>query len=334
MKKNSSFKKLFNIPFILLVFIILLSAVVDFIILTVNQEPITWLNFLKRYEKAMFYYRQGQIPKFKKIDIINQMIEDILIKQKAQELGIVVRNEEVEEDIKRLLKENNMTKEQFIYQLKYAGYDSYEEFFEERKLGFLKYKFFYEYISKIAPKPTLDEVKEYYEKNKEKYKASYKYKVLIIKSVLPENYKFQDMIDAKKALTEIKNIIETDKKVYNKDNIKAIKELIKNIANKYKIVINGEFKNIYPEIEIKDFISRFIFLIPGSLSDVFIFEKDYYLVYLFDKEAVNFIDFDDVKNKIYNYLENENKIKTYEKVLNKLKEEAVIIWYRKDVIDE
>jgi len=58
------------------------------------------------------------------------------------------------------------------------------------------------------------------------------------------------------------------------------------------------------------------------------------LVYLFDKEAVNFIDFDDVKNKIYNYLENENKIKTYEKVLNKLKEEAVIIWYRKDVIDE
>ncbi|MCX8058762.1 MAG: SurA N-terminal domain-containing protein [Spirochaetes bacterium] len=327
-------KKILKILFVSLFLILLLSSTVDFIILTVNSEPITWLKFIKKYDRMYYYYKQGQIPQFKKIDVINEMIDEILIKQKASEIGISVKNEEVENDIKRILKDNNMTKEQFVNQLKYMGYDSYEEFFEERKFGFIKYRFFFEYINKISPKPTNEEVKSFYEKNKDKYKGTYKYNILLVKTVLPENYKLQDMINAKKALLEIKNLIESDKKLYNKANIKAIKELIKKIAEKYKIVINDELKNIYPEIEIKEFISKFIFILPDNLSDVFIYEKDYYLVYLFSKDKIDFIPLEDVKSKIYNYLEQENMQKTYENVIKKLKEEAIIIWYRRDVIDQ
>lgn len=327
--KNSFFK-----IFIIISVIFIFSSTVDFIILTVNSEPITWLKFIKKYERAKFYYKQGQIPSFKKIDIINEMIDEILIKQKAEELGITVKNEEIENDIKRILKENNMTKEQLISQLSYMGYDSYEEFFEERKIGFLKYKFFYEYVSKISPKPTVDEVKNFYEENKDKYKGSFKYNVLIIKTVLPENYKAQDMINAKKSLTEIKSKIESDKKLYSKENIKGIKNLIKEIAEKYKIVITDQIKNIYPETELKEFISKFIFILPENLSEVFIYEKDYYLVYLFSKEKIDFIPLEDVKSKIYNYLEQEKMQKTYENVLEKLRKNAVIIWYRKDIIEE
>ena len=109
--------------------------------------------------------------------ILNELIDGILISQYAQKMGIVVTDEEVKEFVNKYLdqilnqyKINEEDLEKFLKSQGYKSLDQYKErLFEKRKMIL--------YLSRLKDKVTSnvtvsdEEIKDFYEKNKDKFKS-------------------------------------------------------------------------------------------------------------------------------------------------------------------
>lgn len=316
---NSNSKKLIAI-FIIIFSIILISAEADYIILTVNDQAITYLQFVKTYNLYISQLKQQGITVTDPVkETIDYMIQDILIAQDAEEKGIKVTNEELQSYIEQILKNYNMTIDELERQLKMQGM-SLTDYMEAQKKQILMYRYIQNVIEPKVKKPTKTQITNFYNENKEKFKGSYQYTTIIVRTVVSKNASFKERLNLKKVMDKLLTIL-------NEDNSKLNKSFIESFALENKVQLVFEESQYYPELESDDLAEALDDLTTGKLSSVVELDDNFYIFMLKQKVKIDYIPLDAVQLKIYNYLLEQRKMELFQATIDNLKKNAVIVWF-------
>jgi parvulin-like peptidyl-prolyl isomerase len=316
---NSNSKKLIAI-FIIIFSIISISAEADYIILTVNDQAITYLQFVKTYNLYISQLKQQGITVTDPVkETIDYMIQDILITQDAEEKGIKVTNEELQSYIEQILKNYNMTIDELERQLKMQGM-SLTDYMEAQKKQILMYRYIQNVIEPKVKKPTKTQITNFYNENKEKFKGSYQYTTIIVRTVVSKNASFKERLNLKKVMDKLLTIL-------NEDNSKLNKSFIESFALENKVQLVFEESQYYPELESDDLAEALDDLTTGKLSSVVELDDNFYIFMLKQKVKIDYIPLDAVQLKIYNYLLEQRKMELFQATIDNLKKNAVIVWF-------
>ena len=316
---NSNSKKLIAI-FIIIFSIISISAEADYIILTVNDQAITYLQFVKTYNLYISQLKQQGITVTDPVkETIDYMIQDILITQDAEEKGIKVTNEELQSYIEQILKNYNMTIDELERQLKMQGM-SLTDYMEAQKKQILMYRYIQNVIEPKVKKPTKTQISNFYNENKEKFKGSYQYTTIIVRTVVSKNASFKERLNLKKVMDRLLTIL-------NEDNSKLNKSFIESFALENKVQLVFEESQYYPELESDDLAEALDDLTTGKLSSVVELDDNFYIFMLKQKVKIDYIPLDAVQLKIYNYLLEQRKMELFQTTVDNLKKNAVIVWF-------
>ncbi len=316
---NSNSKKLIAI-FIIIFSIILISAEADYIILTVNDQAITYLQFVKTYNLYISQLKQQGVTVSDPVkETIDYMIQDILITQDAEEKGIKVTNEELQSYIEQILKNYNMTIDELERQLKMQGM-SLTDYMEAQKKQILMYRYIQNVIEPKVKKPTKTQITNFYNENKEKFKGSYQYTTIIIRTVVSKDASFKERLSLKKVMDKLLTIL-------NEDNSKLNKSFIESFALENKVQLVFEESQYYPELESDDLAEALDDLTTGKLSSVVELDNNFYIFMLKQKVKIDYIPLDAVQLKIYNYLLEQRKMELFQATVDNLKKNAVIVWF-------
>ncbi len=311
-------KKIF-ILLIILFAVLFISNEIDYIICVVEGMPITYVQFKRAYEKNLNAAKQESFnvdePKLKE-DTLSQLIGDILIKQKAEEEGIAISDDNVYNALNGILDSNNLTMEQFINIIESRGM-TFDEYFEIVRMQILMDTFFKIYIPKITQKPTRDEVVKEYEDTKENYRASTEYKVEVFSVSIPSGAKFKKLKMLKSSLNELKE------RLGKNEDFNTIKD---DILSKNNIILKKEVKTMYKELESKEFFSNIAFLKSNSYSKVFKNNSNYMFVKLISKNDIEYIPLVAVENDLYEKMYKERKIEQFNSWVDEAKANAWIEW--------
>lgn len=316
---NSNSKKLIAI-FIIIFSIILISAEADYIILTVNDQAITYLQFVKTYNLYISQLKQQGVAVSDPVkETIDYMIQDILITQDAEEKGIKVTNEELQNYIDHILKSYSITIDELENQLKMQGM-TLTDYMEAQKKQILMYRYIQNVIEPKVKKPTKTQITNFYNENKEKFKGSYQYTTIIIRTVVSQDASFKERLSLKKVMDKLLTIL-------NEDNSKLNKSFIESFALENKVQLVFEESQYYPELESDDLAEALDDLTTGKLSSVVELDNNFYIFMLKQKVKIDYIPLDAVQLKIYNYLLEQRKMELFQATVDNLKKNAVIVWF-------
>ncbi|HOV46029.1 MAG: SurA N-terminal domain-containing protein [Spirochaetes bacterium] len=316
---NSNSKKLIAI-FIIIFSIILISAEADYIILTVNDQAITYLQFVKTYNLYISQLKQQGVAVSDPVkETIDYMIQDILITQDAEEKGIKVTNEELQNYIDHILKSYSITIDELENQLKMQGM-TLTDYMEAQKKQILMYRYIQNVIEPKVKKPTKTQITNFYNENKEKFKGSYQYTTIIIRTVVSQDASFKERLSLKKVMDKLLTIL-------NEDNSKLNKSFIESFALENKVQLVFEESQYYPELEGADLAEALSDLTTGKLSSVVELDNNFYIFMLKQKVKIDYIPLNAVQLKIYNYLLEQRKMELFQTTIDNLKKNAVIVWF-------
>ncbi len=310
-----------RITLIILIFVILfISSTVDYIIVTVNDYPITYLKFLATYKLYVAQAKQqGQKLVNPVKETLDYIIEDILIMQDAEKNGIKVTDEEINLQIEYILKTYNMTIEELSNQLKMQGLDL-NQFMENQKKQILMFRYIQKVIEPKVKKPNKNDIENFYKENKEKFKGSYEYNVRIAKLIVPKNAGFKDRLTLKRKMDQFLITLKENNETITEENVKKF-------ASENQVTMVYEQKKYYPELIEEELTDELESLRVGKLSDVIEYNNDFYIFILDSKKEIDYIPFSEVQQKIYNYLYEQRKMELLQSTVDKLKKEAIIIWF-------
>lgn len=146
------------------------AELVDRVVAVVNDDIIT-LSELSKKGQPIFQKIQNQAPANKveavlrkaQQDLLSSLIDQLIVEQRAEKIGVTVSDEEVDATVQRILTENNLSNEDFKRQLKLIG-QTEETYRASLRQQILQSKLVnYEIRSKVVV--TDEKVKEYYTKN-------------------------------------------------------------------------------------------------------------------------------------------------------------------------
>ncbi len=281
---------------------------------TVNGESIT-KNELDRATNVLaprtYFHSTLTDKKRKKVEkkALEKLIEKKLLLQYARKNGIKATKKEIEKKEKKI-RSSFKNEKSFLYALKRADF-TYESFKKELEVDIIMSKFYDKFIKTTYSD---EDLKNYYEKNRFKFKEPEKIKARII-------YVKNDPTDPKGKEKAEKKI----KEAYSK--IKA-GEKFADIAAKYSDAMSrikggeigythrGRLDSVVDEIAFS--------LNIGEMSDIIENDKGYYLVLVEGKKPPKQISYKDAKEKLRKELiakaENEKK----KEILEKMKKVAKI----------
>ncbi|HQJ41058.1 MAG TPA: peptidylprolyl isomerase, partial [Exilispira sp.] len=246
-------------------------------------------------------------------------IQDILITQDAEEKGIKVTNEELQNYIDHILKSYSITIDELENQLKMQGM-TLTDYMEAQKKQILMYRYIQNVIEPKVKKPTKTQITNFYNENKEKFKGSYQYTTIIIRTVVSQDASFKERLSLKKVMDKLLTIL-------NEDNSKLNKSFIESFALENKVQLVFEESQYYPELEGADLAEALSDLTTGKLSSVVELDNNFYIFMLKQKVKIDYIPLDAVQLKIYNYLLEQRKMELFQTTIDNLKKNAVIVWF-------
>ncbi|WP_291490230.1 peptidyl-prolyl cis-trans isomerase [Desulfurella sp.] len=239
------------------------AEVIDKIVATVNDRPITTYD-LK--ELAPFYHAKDEKQ------LLNEVINDYVIEDIAKKDGIVLTDQDINEFIENVAKNNKLTKDELEQKIKQEGlsYDYYKEFakFNAYKLKVMQKIF--------APTIQIDEkeIKNFYNNHPDLFNQS----------------------------TVTLDIIETKSKPDIEEAMKQLKlgSSFDSVKEKYSINKNGPKQLYVADInkQLQGIIEK---MQVGQISPIIESTNGYFIIKVLDKKNVN-LSFDDVKDKIRNLL--------------------------------
>ncbi len=274
--------KKFLVFFVGLVFIanVAKAEVIDKIVATVNDKPITTYD-LKQL--APFYHAKDEKQ------LLNDVINDYVIEDIAKKDGIVLTDEDINEFIENVAKNNKLTKDELEQKIKQEGlnYDYYKEF---AKFNAYKLKV----IQKIfAPTIQIDEqeIKNFYNNHPDLFNQS-----TVTLDVIETKSK-TDIEEAMKQL-QLGVSFDTVKEKYsiNKSEPKQV----------YISDINKQLQSIVDKMQI------------GQISPIIESSDGYFIIKVLDKKNIS-LSFDDVKDKIRNLLFEEKLQERFSSWLSNMK---------------
>ncbi len=298
---------------ILLIILILLfsmsvnAKVIDRIVAIVNDDVITLseLNEMTRY-----LTHQNNVSLEVKRKVLDDLINSRLALQQAEKMGIKVEDKEIEATIKGMLQQNGMTLEDLKKDLSQNGI-SFPEYKKWLKEQIVKSKLL---ALEVQGKVTVtdEEIKQYYQSYKDKYKGFTKYHLRHILLMAPQG-------DEGSQLEELKNKI-----------LELLKQGIpfSEVAKKYSQAPTApeggdlgwiKEKDLAPEIKsaLKD-------LKPGQFSAWINTEAGYQIIQLVEKKHTPDKSLSAVKDEIYQVLYKKKMEQRYKNWLQQLRKQAYI----------
>jgi peptidyl-prolyl cis-trans isomerase SurA len=256
------------------------AEVIDKIVATVNDRPITTYD-LK--ELAPFYHAKDEKQ------LLNDVIDDYVIEDIAKKDGIVLTDEDINQFIENVAKNNNLTKDQLEEKIKQQGlnYDYYTEFakFNAYKLKVMQKVF--------APTIQIDEqeIKNFYNNHANLFNQS-----TVVLDIIETSNK-NDIEDAMKQL-QLGASFDSVKEKYSVDKSAPKKVYVSDI--------NKQLQGIIEKMQV------------GQISPIIESSNGYFIIKVLDKKDVN-LSFDEVKDKIRNLLFEEKLQERFASWLNGIK---------------
>ncbi len=239
-----------------------------------------------------------------KDEALDKLIDKKLILQYAIKSGIKVSKSEIDEQEKRIRKPFR-DKKSFLASLKKARFD-YESFRNALEVDLIMDKF---YKKEIKASFTEEELKEYYKKNKFKFKEPEKVRVRLI-------YIRNDPTDPKGKQKARKKVDEAYKKIKEGSNFADIATEYSDAMSRIK---GGDMGYIHKGMLEPDVDNVVYKLESGQMSEIIENDRGFYLAYVEEKKPQRLISFEATKGKLEKELIATTENKREDKLLEKLK---------------
>lgn len=175
------------------------AEVVDRIVAVVNGETITLFELNQRVKPYIERFRGQEIGPDqkkkileKKKEILDNMVEEILLKQQAEEYGIEVKDMEVENRIQQIKDKNDLSEEELRRELKKQDM-TLEDYSRRVKEDILKHRLIGAMVKRKVV-VTDEEIEEYYQKNKADFSGEKKVDLNLI--LLSDSDKSEEVFTA------------------------------------------------------------------------------------------------------------------------------------------
>jgi foldase protein PrsA len=286
-----------------------------------QKEVDVYMNFLKNQDTT------GQLPtdeeglKTLEANIIDSLIVIKLLEKYAEENNIAVTSQEVDEQMK-LISDNYPSEEDFEKDLEAKGID--KKFLEgELRSQLLRSKIYN--IVTVDATVTEDEVKQYYEDNKNTlFLVPVKVKASHILAMFP--WKKDNSEETQEGREEALN------------KIKMVEEKLKNggvfedLARQYSddttsAEKGGDLGYISKGQMVEEFDKALFALDVGEVSGIVETEYGFHIIKVYDRQKEYIQKFDDVKESINTYLLNLHKMQEWEDFVFSLIEKVNIEYF-------
>ena len=243
---------------------------------------------------------EGRLLDFKQ-RLLDNMINQVLIKQAAKDKGITVTEKEIDEKIDEL-KAGFESEEQFVSVMQQSGMDidTLREQIREQLIN-------EQIVATLVEETKVSdaEIKEYYEGNTSNFAEQ---AAVHAAHIL---FDADDKATAEKVLAEVKT----------GGNFGALaKEYSKDAAS----AANGGDLGWPTSAYVPEFQAAAEKLLPGQISDLVQSQYGYHIIKLIEKRENRQKTLDEVKSQIEQIILGQRKTDAYQKLLNDLREKAVI----------
>lgn len=260
------------------------AEIVERVVARVNDEIITLTELEKTYrELKSAFLGEGRLPSRR--ELLERMIENRLLLQEAKRQEIKVSEGEVQENIERV-KSTFLSEKAFKMALEREGIkiEDLKKRYEEE----LMIKKLIDREVKPEVEVTKKEIKDYYEKNKRRFREEERVK---IRHIL-----FEDYSQAEKASKRIKS------------------------GTNFEEVAKGGYLGSFKRGQLDRKIEEVAFgLKEGEISQIIKTESGYHIIKLEKKEKASLKDLSEVKEVIRNILSSQRVERKLEEYLKKLK---------------
>ena len=287
------------------------------VVAVVGDTKITEMD-VQRYMKVLlpmnYYHRTLTDEKLKKIrkKALDALINRELLYYEAKKKGIKIKDKQVDDLIDQLVKKYK-SKEKLEKLIKQTGI-TLKQFRLELKKRLAIDKLLSKYVTvKITEK----DLKEYYEKNKYKFKEppSLKIRYIYIK-VDPSKPKGRQIARerAEKAYKELKEGKDFADVAYRySDDLSRIK------GGELGFVHRGRFEKVVEDVIYK--------LKPGQISKIIETELGFHIVKVEDKRPERIIPFEKIKKKLKKELEEKYRKEKFEQLLKDARKDLKVVVY-------
>ncbi|KUJ96128.1 MAG: SurA domain-containing protein [Desulfonauticus sp. 38_4375] len=282
---------------------------VDRIVATVDGEIITLFDLNNRIKPFLENFKGKQLTDKDKMSIyelkkkiLNDMINDVLIKKFASKYEIKISKLEVENYINELRKKSGLSMEEFKKELKKEGI-TYEQFYEKVEFNMLKHRVLGAMVKRKVV-VTDKEIEDYYNKHKNKYKEE-------------ETVHLRALVSATEK--EAKEVYE---KILN--NQISFPEAVQKYSVGPNITEGGDLGEVAWSHLNEDWKEFVVNLKEGEISRPFYFNKKWIILQLVNKKSGKIKDLETVKSEIREKIYEQKFEEIYTSFINDLRKNAVI----------
>jgi peptidyl-prolyl cis-trans isomerase SurA len=282
------------------------GQVIDRIVAVVNGEIITQYEVDERARPLLSRAgnekeRQAILEQARK-RIVESMVDDKLITQEAQRLGVSVTDAEVQNQIRQLKEKNSLSEEQLASSLLLQGMTraDYEKMLKE---DLLRQKMLGAMVRRKVV-VTEQEIRDYYEAHQTEFRRDKKVGLKLI--VLPPG------LDA----GELREQIATGKITFD------------DAARRYSIGPGAERGGVLGEVLWKDISDQWREMLdgmnPGDMSKPFAFDRNTVILFLESRHAGNRAELEDVRAEISERLTRPKLEERFNEYIQTLRNKAVV----------
>jgi len=295
------------------------EAVVDRIVAVINQEAIT-LSELEKWVANMpdKIQAEDRLEKREKIlevhrKVLNQLVEEKLIDQEVKRAGVKVASKEIEATLEDVRRRNNLTQEMLEKALAKDGM-TLEAFKKEIEKKIQRMKLI-NHSLKVELKPSERELRDFYEKNADRYRGTESYRTSHILFHIPKGATDEEI---RKIRKDCQKVLE---KIRNGEDFGEMALLYSEDTSAKDRGDLGYFKRgeLLPAFE-----KEALRLQVGEVGGIVRTEFGFHIIKLLERKGGQPLPFENVKEDVQkDYYEKEME-KAFRQFLTTLKEKSII----------
>jgi peptidyl-prolyl cis-trans isomerase SurA len=295
------------------------EAVVDRIVAVVNQEIITlsevekWIGPLQGEVQAEDRLKRREQVHEVCRKVLDKLIEEKLVDQEVKRAGVKVTSKEVEGALEEIKRRNTTTQEDLEMALAKEGLtpEAFKKQIEKR----LQRMKLVNWAVKVESKAGEKELKDFYQKNIDRYRINESYRPSHILFIIPKEATPEEIREIRK---KCQKVLE---KIKGGEDFGEMALLFSEDPSSKGRGDLGYFKKgeLLPALE-----KEALRLQVGGMSGIIRTDFGFHLIKLLDRKGGGPPPFEEIKEKVEaDYYENERE-KSFQQFLNTLKEKSVI----------
>jgi parvulin-like peptidyl-prolyl isomerase len=295
------------------------EAVVDRIVAVVNQEIITlsevekWIGPLQGEVQAEDRLKRREQVHEVCRKVLDKLIEEKLVDQEVKRAGVKVTSKEVEGALEEIKRRNTTTQEDLEMALAKEGLtpEAFKKQIEKR----LQRMKLVNWAVKVESKAGEKELKDFYQKNIDRYRINESYRPSHILFIIPKEATPEEIREIRK---KCQKVLE---KIKGGEDFGEMALLFSEDPSSKDRGDLGYFKKgeLLPALE-----KEALRLQVGGMSGIIRTDFGFHLIKLLDRKGGRPPSFEEIKEKVEaDYYENERE-KSFQQFLNTLKEKSVI----------